>query len=159
MKYTNKTQDVEWWLREKVQSLHYGTWFHPDVEIVISSSVPGIPEGGIINHGDLLHVDFGVTALGMNTDTQHLAYVLYPGETEKDIPEGLTEGMKKANRLQDILRENMVVGETGNDILKKALAKMHEEGIEGSIYSHPIGDWGHSAGTLIGMTPLPCVLS
>ncbi len=115
----------------------------------------GFLEGDrVINYGDLLHVDFGVTALGMNTDTQHLAYVLYPGETEKDIPQGLKDGLKKGNRLQDILIENMEVGKTGNEILKNALKQMKDEGFNGSIYSHPIGDWGHSAGTLIGSFPL-----
>lgn len=44
----------------------------------------------------------------------------------------------------------MEVGLSGNEILKNALDKARKEGIEGSIYSHPIGDWGHSAGTLIG---------
>ncbi len=140
--------------------MNYTTWFQPDVSIVTPNSpigktsllnALGFLEGDrVINYGDLLHVDFGVTALGMNTDTQHLAYVLYPGETEKDIPHGLKEGLKKGNRLQDILVENMEVGKTGNEILKKALKQMKDEGFNGSIYSHPIGDWGHSAGTLIG---------
>ena len=98
----------------------------------------------------MLHVDFGVTALGMNTDTQHLAYVLFPGETEKDVPKGLVDGLQKVNRLQDIAVENMVVGTTGNDILKRSREEMKKEGIEGSIYSHAIGDWGHSAGCVIG---------
>ncbi len=105
----------------------------------------------------MLHVDFGVTALGMNTDTQHLAYVLRPGEREEDIPKGFLEGLKKVNRLQDIVKENMVVGEIGNEILKRSLAKMRKEGFEGMVYSHPIGDYGHSAGTLIGLffVPIP----
>lgn len=90
----------------------------------------------------------------MNTDTQHLAYVLYPGQDATSIPQGLTDGLKKANRLQDILVENMQVGKMGNAILKSALEQMKDEGFNGSIYSHPIGDWGHSAGTLIGMTNL-----
>jgi len=101
----------------------------------------------------MLHCDFGITALGMNTDTQHLAYVLHPGETEKDIPKGLIEGLKKVSRLQDIVVENMNVGESGNSMLKRDLKQMRSEGIEGKIYCHPIGDWGHSAGTLIGLSP------
>ena len=152
------TGDVEWWLREKVQSLHYTTWFHPDISIVKNDSEIGktgfLDGDNVINCGDLLHVDFGVTALGMNTDTQHLAYVLYPGQTAKDIPQGLKDGLKKGNRLQDILIENMKPGQSGNEILASALAQMKSEGFNGSIYSHPIGDWGHSAGTLIGMTNL-----
>jgi hypothetical protein len=101
----------------------------------------------------MLHVDFGVTALGMNTDTQHLAYVLFPGQTEKDVPKGLLDGLRKVNGLQDIAVKNMVVGMTGNDILKQSREEMKEEGIEGSIYSHAIGDWGHSAGCVIGKCP------
>jgi hypothetical protein len=101
----------------------------------------------------MLHVDFGVTALGMNTDTQHLAYVLFPGETEKDIPKGLIEGLKKVNRLQDIAVKNMIVGKTGNEILNHTREEMTKQGIQGSIYSHAIGDWGHSAGCVIGKFP------
>jgi hypothetical protein len=118
----------------------------PDVEIV----EPGGFRNGIINYGDMLHVDYGVTALGLNTDTQHLAYVLHPGETAADIPRGLLEGLKKANRVQDIVKSNMMVGSSGNEILKVCLEQMKREGIDGRIYSHPIGDWGHSAGSLIG---------
>lgn len=120
----------------------------PDVEIVEPEEL----RLGIINYGDMLHVDFGVTALGLNTDTQHLGYVLRPGESEKDIPIGLLEGLKKANRMQDIVRSNMKVGATGNEILEASLMQMKHEEIEGKIYSHPIGDWGHSAGSVIGMT-------
>ena len=133
--------------------MNYSTWFMPDVEIVNPDSAIGrisTMTSNIINYGDVLHVDFGVTALGMNTDTQHLAYVLYPGGTEADVPRGLIDGLKTVNRLQDIVKSNMKVGVTGNEILKKSLKQMKSEGIEGKIYSHPIGDWGHSAGTLIG---------
>jgi len=91
--------------------------------------------------------------MGLNTDTQHLAYVLAPGETEDDIPQGLLDGLKKVNRLQDIVKDNMKVGLSGNDILKICLDQMKSENFTGKIYSHPIGDWGHSAGTLIGIYP------
>ncbi|KAK3384823.1 hypothetical protein B0H63DRAFT_448928 [Podospora didyma] len=168
------TADVEWWLRERIQEMNYTTWFHPDVTIIdehawnLSSTASMMPSavmmgpdleikeetGNVVNYGDMLHVDFGVTALGMNTDTQHLGYVLHPGETEDDVPRGLVEGLRKGNRAQDIVKANMKIGLTGNEILKNVLGQMHAEGIEGRVYSHPIGDWGHSAGTLIGMTNL-----
>jgi hypothetical protein len=152
-----RMQDVEWWLREKLQQMNYTTWFQPSVTIVDGDTkwfargvdVASRPRETIM-YGDMLHVDFGVTALGMNTDTQHLAYVLYPGETEEDVPEGLIEGLQKGNRAQDIVRENMKVGATGNEILRKCHERMDAERISGKIYSHPVGDWGHSAGTPIG---------
>ena len=157
------TENVEWWLRDKIQAMNYSTWFMPDVTVVgetdgfaTDTSDPSDPRATervgetTIKYGDLLHVDFGVTALGMNTDTQHLAYVLGPDEKDDDIPKGFRDGLAKVNRLQDIVRENMVVGKSGNDILSASLAQMRSEGLEGRIYCHPIGDWGHSAGTLIG---------
>lgn len=128
----------------------------PDVNIVGPGGVFELTtpvHQSIINFGDMLHVDFGVTALGLNTDTQHLAYVLHPGETEKDIPDGLLQGLRKVNRLQDIVVSNMNVGMSGNEILKLCQEQMKAESITGRIYSHPIGDWGHSAGTLIGKSP------
>ncbi|KAM3539336.1 hypothetical protein ARSEF1564_007756 [Beauveria bassiana] len=89
--------------------------------------------------------DFGVSALGMNTDTQHLAYVLYPGQTshddDDDVPQGFRDGLLKGNRLQDMTREHMRPGRTGNEILAAIRRQMKHEGIEGKIYCHPIGDW------------------
>jgi hypothetical protein len=137
--------------------LNYTTWFQPSVTVVEPGF--GMAEQSriaskTIKRGDLLHVDFGVTALGLNTDTQHLAYVLPPGDTYSDIPQGLLDGLKKANRLQDIVRANMKLGLAGNDILANSLKQAHGEDISGRIYCHAIGDWGHSAGTVIGMTNL-----
>ncbi len=160
-------QDIEWWMRERIQSLNYTTWFQPGVYILTAEGFPLIKEPVVsrselrasadrpIEYGDLIHTDFGVTALGLNTDTQHLGYVLYPGETEADIPKGMIEGLKKVNRLQDIVRANMKIGMTGNGILKASLDQMHDEGIEGKIYCHPTGEWGHSAGTVIGTSISP----
>lgn len=156
-------RDVEWWMREQIQSLNYTTWFHPSVTII----KPDTPWGAAaaartkadeeedhapIQHGDLLHVDFGVSALGMNTDTQHLAYVLYPGQTshDDDVPQGFRDGLEKGNRLQDMTRRHMRPGRTGNEILAAIRREMKDEGLEGKIYCHAIGDWGHSAGTVIG---------
>ncbi|KAK3361976.1 xaa-Pro aminopeptidase family enzyme [Lasiosphaeria ovina] len=157
------TTDVEWWLRERIQQMNYTTWFHPDVTVIdehafnitAASSAAGdaaSETARTIHPGDLLHVDFGVTALGLNTDTQHLGYVLRPGEA--DAPAGFVAGLRKANRAQDVVKAHMVVGRCGNDILAAALAQLRAEGIDAKVYSHPIGDWGHAAGTLIGMTNL-----
>ncbi|KAI1867474.1 hypothetical protein JX265_007276 [Neoarthrinium moseri] len=152
------TADVTWWMRERIQALNYTTWFQPGVYILTADDLdhdnPLNSPDHLIRYGDIIHTDFGVTALGLNTDTQHLAYVLRPGETRADIPQGFLEGLRKVNRLQDITRENMKIGVTGNDILKAILAQAHREGIEGKIYCHATGEFGHSAGTVIGMTNL-----
>src|SRR2546429_3757796 len=46
------------------------------------------------SRGDVLHCDFGITALGLNTDTQHMGYVLRPGE--RDVPEGLKLALRNS---------------------------------------------------------------
>ncbi|KAI0722744.1 hypothetical protein C8Q76DRAFT_766893 [Earliella scabrosa] len=148
------TEDVEWWYREKMLLLNVTTWNHPRVSVITPESFPGWSgTRDVIRPGDLLHVDFGITAMGMNTDVQHMAYVLRASES--DAPEGLKEGLRKANRMQEIVLDRMRAGKTGNQVLRECLDQMKAEGIEGQIYSHPIGDWGHAPGAVMGFTNLP----
>jgi Xaa-Pro aminopeptidase len=133
------------------------TWFHPTVDIQRSEeklvshlySFSGRPDDEVIQPGDLLHCDFGITYLRLNTDIQELAYVLRPGEVS--APDYLVEALKKGNQLQDILTSNFKVGALGNDILKASLTQAKEKGLKPSIYTHPLGLYGHSSGTTIGM--------
>jgi Xaa-Pro aminopeptidase len=136
-----------------VNNLGLGTWFHPSVRVQKSSrtGVDLLAEDAAvrIDRGDVLHVDFGITAMRLNTDTQHMGYVLRAGE--KDVPAGIKRALANANRLQDLLMERMKPGRSGNEVLADTLAAMKKEGINGSIYTHPIGDHGHGAGPLIGL--------
>jgi hypothetical protein len=141
------TDDVVWWLRQKGQELGYTTWFQPSVSVQRQGGITG--EGAtVILPGDLLWTDFGLVAMNLHTDTQHLGYVLKPGET--DAPAGLKRCLADSNRLQDLLLEEMEPGRTGNEILAATLTRMRAEGIDGTVYTHPIGDHGHGAGPLIG---------
>ncbi|MGH7520690.1 MAG: M24 family metallopeptidase [Gemmatimonadales bacterium] len=147
---TTTTDDVVWWMRQRVNDLGLGTWFHTDVDVQrrgqdLSASADAV----VIQRGDVLHCDFGITALGLNTDTQHMGYVLRAGE--RDAPEGLKRALLNSNRLQDVLLAEMRPGRTGNDVLASALGAMRGAGINGTIYTHPIGDRGHGAGPLIGL--------
>ena len=141
------TEDVVWWQRQQVHDRAMDSWFQPSV----SAQRKGETLEGdvVIERGDVLHTDFGIFATGLATDTQHMGYVLREGETE--VPAGLMKALANANRLQDIVTENMKPGLSGNEVLAASLAQMHSEGIEGRIYNHPIGDHGHGAGPLIGL--------
>lgn len=151
------TDDVVWWMRQRVTDLGLETWFHPTVDIqrLDPESFDHLrtfskrPSKQVIMPGDLLHCDFGITYLRLNTDQQQHAYVLRPGET--DIPEFLKKAFTQGNRLQDILTDRFKVGTTGNKMLLESLEQAKKEGITGSIYSHPIGVHGHAAGPTIGM--------
>src|SRR2546421_6921063 len=143
------TDDVAWWMRQRVNDLGFGTWFHTDVDVQRRGADLSDSGAVVIQRGDVLHCDFGITAPGRYTDTQHMAYVLRVGE--RDVPEGLKRALKNSNRLQGILLAQMRPGRSGNDVLAAALAQMRAAGITGTIYTHPIGDRGHGAGPLIGL--------
>ena len=102
----------------------------------------------MIQPGDMLWTDFGITYLRLNTDTQQLAYVLRPGERE--APAGLRAGMADANRVQDGLLASFRTGLSGNQILAAALERARAAGLRATIYSHPLGYHGHGAGASIG---------
>src|SRR5207245_2001010 len=116
---------------------------------VQTCALPIYQDNLVIQRGDVLHVDFGIKAMGLATDTQHMGYVLREGEREP--PAGIQKALATSNRLQDLLMERMRPGRSGNEILAETLAAMKAAGIKGSIYSHPIGDHGHGAGPLIGL--------
>ncbi|KAJ3511946.1 hypothetical protein NLJ89_g3808 [Agrocybe chaxingu] len=133
------TEDLSWWFREKMQFLNISTWNQPRVSVLVEDSYPGW--GGtedVIEEGDILHIDFGITAMGLDTDTQHMAYVLRTSgaEPETDVPDSLKEGLRKANQLQEIVLGNMKPGLSGNTVLHQS-------------------DWGHDAGSVIGFLNLP----
>jgi Xaa-Pro aminopeptidase len=145
-----RTDDVVWWMRQRLADLGLSTWFQPSVEVQRAfgtGELVGV--NPVIQRGDLLHCDFGISALGLSTDTQHNGYVLREGET--DVPPGLQRALAVSNRLQDITVEELRPGRTGNQVLTAALKRMRDEGIDGTVYSHPIGLHGHGAGAPIGL--------
>lgn len=152
-----KTSDVKWWMRDKITALGLETWFHPTVDVQRSAnstdaelySFSSGPEDMVILPGDLVHCDIGISYLRLNTDCQELAYVLKPGETAP--PDYLVDALRDGNHIQDIFTDNFKTGRTGNDILKMSLDQGREEGMRPSIYTHPLGTYGHSSGTTIGM--------
>lgn len=146
------TDDVVWWYRERIKELKLDTWFQPSISIQRNESdviFAKRPQPVVIQAGDLLHIDFGITYLRLNTDTQQHAYVLKPGE--KDAPVYLKQALTKGNRLQDILTSNFGLKKTGNQILSETRKQAIAEGITPSIYTHPLGFHGHAAGPTIGL--------
>ncbi|MDB4152506.1 aminopeptidase P family protein [Flavobacteriaceae bacterium] len=148
------TDDVVWWLREKVLSLGLDTWFHPTVDVQRANesdlyAFDSKSKFDIIQPGDLVHCDFGISYLSLNTDCQELAYVLKPDE--KQAPDFLVAALAQGNQVQDIFTNNFKAGVSGNVILKKSLEAGRAEGLRPQIYTHPLGTFGHSAGTTLGM--------
>ncbi|MEM9597479.1 MAG: M24 family metallopeptidase [Acidobacteriota bacterium] len=149
------TDDIAWYLRERFTELDLPIWFMPYVNI----QRPGFPctedqpfcgeSGGVVMPGDVLHTDVGICYLRLCTDTQEMAYVPKPGEA--GVPAGLVRALEIGNRWQDHLTNAFETGRTGNQILAAARAAAGEEGIVSSVYTHPLGFFGHAPGPTIGM--------
>ncbi len=148
------TDDVSWFIRNRFEDLGLRVWFHPSVDVQRPGTECG-PESpfcsasGVIEPGDVLHTDVGICYLRLCTDTQEMGYVLRPGESQ--VPEGLREALAVGNRWQDLLTSRFEAGRTGNEILALARAAQEEEEIDGSIYTHPLGHFGHAPGPTVGM--------
>jgi Xaa-Pro aminopeptidase len=148
--------DVRRWLYDAVWANGVRTWFQPDLRVQRRGGAGGTSRGflavaaesTVIRRGDVVHVDFGVSAMGLSTDWQKMAYVLRDGE--RDVPAGLKVAMANTNALQDALmlrhsRPDALV----SDVYSATMAEMKERGIDAQIYSHPIGAQGHGLGAAI----------
>ncbi len=140
-------RDVMDFMIRRVNELGITTWFSPDIDLQNEKGRQG--EDTVIERGDLVRCDFGITYMNMRTDTQRLCWIRkQPGD---ELPAELAEAMKRNNRFQDIVRENMRVGRTGNEVFLAAVKQGKEEGIRPVLYSHPLGVFGHSCGPTIGL--------
>jgi len=148
--------EVRHWLYDALQAHGVRTWFQPDLRVQ-KRGVPNptsrgflavAPERTLIERGDVVHLDFGLTYMGLDTDWQKMAYVLREGET--DVPEGLKRAMANTNTLQDaLMTRHSRPGRLAGDVYLDTMAEMGEKKIEAMIYSHPVGAQGHGLGASI----------
>ena len=143
------TNDLEWFMKEEVNKLGLSYWFEPTMDLQRKNGDESRYDSCVIQKGDLLHCDFGIYYMNMCTDTQRLGYVAK--DDEETMPQYLLDGMKVGNRFQDIVRENMIVGRTGNEVFEAAMKQAKEEGIQAMLYSHPCNMYGHGPGPTIGL--------
>jgi len=147
--------DVRRWLYDELGRRGVGTWFQPDLRVQrkgqVNASSRGFlavsKEDVVIQRGDLLHVDFGISYLGLHSDWQKMAYVLR--EAEKDVPEGLKRALAHTNALQDAVVRASRPGRSSGEVYDAVMAEMKEKGIEAQVYSHPLGNHGHALGASI----------
>jgi Xaa-Pro aminopeptidase len=148
--------DVRRWLFDALWAHGVRTWFQPDlrvqragVEVKMSRGFLAVsPESTVIQRGDVVHLDFGITAMGLNTDWQKNAYVLKAGE--KDAPSGLKQAFRNTMVLQDALMlRHSRPGRPAGDVYNDTMKEMKELGVEAMIYSHPLGNQGHALGASI----------
>jgi hypothetical protein len=144
-----RTDDVVWWMRQRVNDLGLGTWFQPSVDVQRA----GVEMGRLRQprHPPRRRAALRLRDHGAGAEHGHAAHGLRPAPRRDGRAAGLRAALARGNRLQDILLEEMRPGRTGNQVLAAARARMRTEGIDGTIYTHPIGAHGHGAGPLIGL--------
>src|SRR5688500_15109539 len=147
------TDDVAWYIRQRYADLGLPIWFMP----YVNAQRPGLKceaatafcgDDGVIQRGDVLHTDVGITYLRLNTDTQEMGYVLRLGED--DVPAGLKAALATGNRWQDLLTGSFQTGRTGNEIRAATHAATKKGNIHATTYTPPLGFFGHAPGPIIG---------
>ena len=143
------TDEVVWWIRQRITDLGLDTWFQPSISIQRYEKEDNKYEGErkVIRRGDLLHCDLGIKYLGLCTDMQWQAYVCKIDED--NAPPGLREALDRVNRVAEILMSEFKEGKAGRDIANAAMSKAEAEGLKPLIYTHPAGVHGHGAGCTI----------
>ena len=148
--------DLRRWMYDALWRYSVSTWFQPDFRLQRNGIQNPMSRGflsvanedTVIRRGDVLHVDFGISYMGFDTDWQKMGYVLREGES--DVPKGLKAAMKNTNILQDALMLRYSrPGLTAGEVYSATMKEMEERGIQAQIYSHPVGNQGHGLGTSI----------
>ncbi len=147
--------DVRRWIYNAMWEYRVGTWFQPDLRHqrggrpndTSRGFLAVAPEDWVIEPGDVLHLDVGISYLGLDTDWQKMAYVLRAGESEP--PAGLQAAMANTNALQDALTSSARPGLTAGEVYDATMAVMEAQLINAQIYSHPLGNHGHGMGPSI----------
>lgn len=153
---TTTVGDIRRFMYDELWRYGTGTWFQPDLRVqrrameeVGSRGFLAIaPESTVIERGDLVHIDFGISYMGLDSDWQKMAYVLLPDETE--VPAGLRQAFENTKTLQDALTQRASrPGITAGEAFRRTMAEMDDLGIQAQIYSHPLGNHGHGLGPSI----------
>ncbi len=150
-----KVGDVRRFLYDALWANGVGTWFQPDLRVQRKGRPNPTSRGflaveaedTVIQPGDVLHVDFGISYMGWDSDWQRMAYVLRPGES--DAPAGLKQALANTAALQDTLMLAARPGRDSGELYTATMDVMKQKNIEAMIYCHPLGNQGHGLGPSI----------
>lgn len=143
------TNEVVEWIRQKAIDLGVKTSFYPTIDVQRKGAEVDRLSGTTIMPGDIVHLDFGLTYLGLSTDIQRLGYVLKRDETKP--PQGLQDALDQAVLMGEIVLNKMVPGAIGNDVFESSIKESKEKSIKAMVYNHAIGINTHEVGPLSGM--------
>jgi Xaa-Pro dipeptidase len=152
---TTTVGDIRRWLYSQSGAVELRPWFQPDLRVQRRATAEKTSRGFlrvaeesvVIQRGDVVHLDFGLTYMGLNSDWQKMLYVLREGET--DAPEGLQKALANTNAVQDAVIRASRPDKPAGDVYEEAMAELKSKGITAQVYSHPLGNQGHGLGASI----------
>ncbi|MHA1463637.1 MAG: M24 family metallopeptidase [Candidatus Heimdallarchaeaceae archaeon] len=132
-------EDVGWWMEDQLADLGMKSTFSRSMPMIIHSDKSKKSEyrssNYIIQKGDLMQYDFGISHMNYGTDFKRVAYVLNEGETA--VPSGIQNGWVQALKARDVIKENIKIGQTAGETLKKIGEALEAAGFR---YLHLIVD-------------------
>ncbi len=147
--------DVRRWLYSRSNELGLRPWFQPDLRVQRKATAEKTSRGFlrvaaesvVLQRGDVVHLDFGLTYMGLNSDWQKMLYILREGEA--DAPAGLQKALANTNAVQDAVILASRPDRTAGDVYEEAMTELKSKGITAQVYSHPLGNQGHALGASI----------
>lgn len=123
-------EDVGWWMEDQLADLGMKSTFSRSMPMIIHSDKSKKSEyrssNYIIQKGDLMQYDFGISHMNYGTDFKRVAYVL--NESETAVPSGIQNGWVQALKARDVIKENIKIGQTAGETLKKIGEALEEAG-------------------------------
>jgi hypothetical protein len=125
-------EDVGWWMEDQLLKLGMSSTFAMSTPMIIHS-VKSEKEDYrsskyIIQQGDLMQYDYGISAMNFGTDYKRVAYVLRKGETA--VPAGIQFGWDRAIEARAVIRDTIKIGVTAEETLSKIGENLEKAGFE-----------------------------
>ena len=160
--------DIHWWMRQRALELGLGVEFLPGVRIARRGvNLPANSPDHPIEPGDIISIDAGLAFIDFRTDIKRTAYVLKPGETAP--PDSIQKAFSDANKVTDLLTENMKRGAIAHEVWEKTMQELEDQGYhrglpatggiikpdpkraEVGIYCHSVGNSTHDIGARVAV--------
>jgi len=153
-------EDVAWWMSDQQLSRGLESSFDmPSVYVTGPDGIAATSTDRIIQHGDLLMLDWGVGFLDFYTDMKRIAYVLRDGETK--APDGIQHAFNQALEVREIMKRSIKPAASAQIALDATWEAIRAAGFNQIAFNQPssdisvtdvvigphsVGNWGHGIG-------------
>jgi hypothetical protein len=112
-------EDIGWWMKDQLLIQGMKSTFGLSLPSVIHSFVSNETQyqarNYIIQKGDLIQYDYGISHMNFGTDFKRFVYVLRNGESQ--VPKEIQFGWNQALEARKIIRQQIKIGQTAGETL------------------------------------------